>query len=536
MTQDASPANVLAPADGRPLRLDEQEYRFERRGDELWATLADPDVVAEAALQGRIAEAVPMVERRVVLTTGSHHEQGYWVAGRRPGELRLFPWIWIVSEQRWIPRRDAFLQPPDAPPNPMRWNSNCIACHAVGGKPGHDVDRDAFATRVVDLGIACEACHGPGSEHVRKYRDPISRYAQRLNHEPDPTIVNPAHLAPERSAAACGQCHAYAYPKDEDEWWSQGYSLSYRAGQTLDRSRSLVTLQSLKQASEPGVNAPDKSLFWADGAIRVGGREYNALVESPCYQRGTGERQMTCLSCHAMHQGEPDDQLDPHHKGDLACLACHHGKNTETHTHHALGSAGSSCLDCHMPPTTYALFKAIRSHRIDAPDVAITLNSGRPNACNLCHLDKSLAWTAARLEQWYGAPHIDVPGEYATTAASVVDALRGDAAVRVLSAAALGRAQGLGVSGGGWPAVVLAELLVDPYSAVRYVAGKSLRALPEYASIEYDFLAPPDERTRSRARVLEVFAASKNTVGAPSREMMKSLLAKRDDRAITIAE
>ena len=34
----------------------------------------------------------------------------------------------------------------------------------------------------------------------------------------DPTIVHPARLSPERSAAVCGQCHAYAYPRDEDEW------------------------------------------------------------------------------------------------------------------------------------------------------------------------------------------------------------------------------------------------------------------------------------------------------------------------------
>jgi hypothetical protein len=106
----------------------------------------------------------------------------------------------------------------------------------------------------------------------------------------------------------------------------------------------------------------------------------------------------------------------------------------------------------------------------------------------------------------------------------------------VLSAAAFGRDGALAVSGRGWQASVLAELLVDPYSAVRYVASRSLRALPEYASIEYDFLAPPDERARSRARVLELFATSPTSKGAPPREVVQSLLAKRDDRAITIAE
>lgn len=535
MTQAATPDHIVAPMDGRALHLDGRMHRFERRGEEVWATLPDPDIVTDAAMRGQIAESAPDVQRRVVLTTGSHHEQGYWVSGRRPGDLRLFPFIWLIREQRWIPRRDAFLQPPDSIPNPMRWNSNCIACHAVGGKPGHDLERDIFVTRVVDLGIACEACHGPGEEHVRKHRDPITRYVERSNDTHDPTIVNPTQLAPELSASVCGQCHAYAYPKDEDEWWSQGYSLSFRAGQSLERSRTLVTLDKLEEGGHAGVQAVDESLFWADGAIRVGGREYNALVESACYQRGTGERKMTCLSCHSMHSGKPDDQLDPRREGDRACIDCHQGKDNRAHTHHAQGSPGSSCIECHAPQTTYALFKAIRSHRIDAPKISATLRSGRPNACNLCHLDKSLAWTGKFLEQWYGASHVDIEGDYATNSAIVVEALRGDAAVRVISAAALGRDVAISVSGPDFSGPVLAELLVDPYSAVRFVAGRSLHALPDYAAIEYDFLAPPDERARARVRVLEISAA-KGSPGGLSRDVVQSLLAKRDTRAVTIAE
>lgn len=535
MTQAAIPENIVAPMDGRPLPLDGHIQRFERKGAEVWATLADPDIVSEAAMRGDRAESAPDVERRVVLTTGSHHEQGYWVSGRRSGDLRLFPWIWLIREQRWIPRRDAFLQPPEALPNPMRWNSNCIACHAVGGKPGHDLERDIFVTRVVDLGIACESCHGPGEKHVRKHRDPIARYVERNNDTPDPTIVNPAHLAPELSASVCGQCHAYAYPKDEDEWWSQGYSLSFRAGQSLDRSRTLVTLDKLEAGGQAGVHAGDESLFWADGAIRVGGREYNALLESPCYLRGTGERKMTCLSCHSMHSSDPDDQIDPRRPGDQACLQCHQGQNTNAHTHHVNGSPGSSCLECHTPMTTYALFKAIRSHRIDAPKISTTLRSGRPNACNLCHLDKSLAWTGKHLEEWYGVSHVDIEGDYATNSAMLVDALRGDAATRVISAAALGRDVAISVSGQNVSVPALAELLVDPYSAVRFVAARSLRSLPDYSAIEYDFLAAPEERARAREKVLALFAAQ-NAPGAPSRELVQSLLAKRDDRAVTIAE
>src|SRR5581483_3610506 len=55
-----------------------------------------------------------------------------------------------------------------------RWNDNCVFCHNVGPNPGAD-GRGAFQTTVAELGIACEACHGPGGEHIRANRDPMRR-------------------------------------------------------------------------------------------------------------------------------------------------------------------------------------------------------------------------------------------------------------------------------------------------------------------------------------------------------------------------
>ena len=67
--------------------------------------------------------------------------------------------------------------------------------------------------------------------------------------------------------------------------------------------------------------------------------------------------------------------------------------NPTAHTRHAADSAGSSCYNCHMPYTTYGLLKTIRSHTVGSPTVKESVDTGRPNACNLCHLDRTLAWT-----------------------------------------------------------------------------------------------------------------------------------------------
>jgi len=57
-----------------------------------------------------------------------------------------------------------------------------------------------------------------------------------------------------------------------------------------------------------------------------------------------------------------------------------------------------------MPHTSYGLLKGIRSHQINSPTVKASLATGRPNACNLCHLDKTLAWSGQKLNEWYWQP------------------------------------------------------------------------------------------------------------------------------------
>src|SRR5690606_7458013 len=111
--------------------------------------------------------------KRVVLTTGSHREQAYWVSGGRPGELALVPVVWMIREERLLDRADAFLTPPDVPLGETHWSGNCIACHAVAGEPRRDPTGSAFDSTVAELGIACEACHGPGAAHVDRHRDPV---------------------------------------------------------------------------------------------------------------------------------------------------------------------------------------------------------------------------------------------------------------------------------------------------------------------------------------------------------------------------
>jgi hypothetical protein len=202
-----------------------------------------------------------------------------------------------------------------------------------------------------------------------------------------------------------------------------------------------------------------------------------------------------------------------------------------------------------MPYTSYGLLKAIRSHQVSSPSVATSLETGRPNACNQCHQDRTMAWAADLLSRWYGVPRPDLPGDEQRIAATALWALRGDAGQRALMAWSYGWEEAHRASGSHWQAPYLAQLLEDRYDAVRFIAHRSLRRLPGFRDFAYDFIGPPDHRAEARQRALRVWAGSQ---GAPGRTFSPAVLVdgqgrvleaefqrlwkERDDRPVAIVE
>jgi cytochrome c554/c'-like protein len=518
MTQPATLSNVAAPelSRGARLRVETGGRALElfARDQQLWASLPDPSltsVVPGERYESTFA-AAPLREVQIQLLTGSHHHQAFWVKAARQGELRAFPAVYLIEEGRLVPRRDAFLNPPEAREQAVRWNSNCVQCHAVAGAPGHDEQRDAFESSAAELGIACEACHGAGADHVRSMQNPLARYRAHAHATSDGRLLNPLKLSSERGSEVCGRCHSYFFPKQEADWWQHGFSRSYAPGQDLSQAQMLLSPETLAASGAPELGASAQSLFYRDGTIRVGGREYNGLVRSPCYERGHGSEKLSCMSCHSLHRGAPDDQLDPEKLGNRACASCHarESSNVSAHSHHAPSSTGSLCYNCHMPHVSYALLGAIRSHRVDSPSFDARTKD-RPNACNLCHLERSEAWAAQQAAAWFGAKKsfdLQRAPELAAadTPAGAVFALSGDAAVRAVTAAALGRHES-STDAAELRQQLLGELSRDDYAAVRFIAERSGRA------------ARPGS-------------------GPPplARELVERLLAARDRQPVTIAE
>jgi len=558
MTQVVSPETVLGDFDDVELRYGEWLFRLQREGDEFWVEMPDLDW----SIKGPRA---PLVRRKIVMSTGSHHVQAYWYTSGNTRVLGLMPFVWNIGLGRWVPRDATFLRPPEVGPESEigRWNKICIECHVVLGRL-RPVDPNGHDTHVAEFGIACELCHGPAADHAAANRNPLRRYSSHFSEKRDPDIVQPEHLPHDRGSEVCGQCHSqtiWTSQETIDEWMEQGFT--YRPGEVLVETRSFV-LGKYEQNSEEVKRVLDFQLefmdntFWRDGKTRVASREYTDIVKNPCFQRG----EMSCFSCHEMHKDEDDprslkewanDQLKPGMRGDLACTQCHEEyldpARLVPHTHHEKGSSGSMCYNCHMPHNQYGALNGIRHHEIGNPSARVTAEVGRPNACNLCHLDKTLAWTAKWLESWYdisAPPLFQVEHEVAS---SVLLSLRGDAGQRALSAWSLGWKPALEVSGDDWEGFFLAALLGDPYPAVRHIAYGSLRKLPGFEDYGYDYMASVRQlynagnvtfltwqRQHAENGGRRGPAILIDSDGKPQMERLLELRAQRDDRLVRFAE
>ena len=512
MTQLATPETVIGDFDDVSLNFQGLAYQLYRKGDEFMVLMEIVDPQTGGTIQ---------VHRPIVMTTGSHHMQVYWFSLGHPDSrsLGMLPFVFLAPEKRWIPRHAAFLMPQERNTEMLvgRWNATCIRCHSTN--PRARAEGAVVDSHTAEFGIACEACHGPGYQHLAANANPLARYRKHLGEGTDESIINPSRLDPQLASQICGACHSVSSIKHEEDflsWHRNGPG--FRPGEDLTETRHLVRARDLDAPMTKTLIAANphylEDSFWSDGMVRVSGREYTALLDSPCHKRGD----ISCLSCHQMHNPSSDDhdtetwrddQLKPGMRGNLACTGCHeHEKLADEnqlrqHTQHLPSSAGSNCYNCHMPFTSYGLLKGTRSHEVDTPDVAKSLQTGRPNACNQCHLDKSYGWTADALEKWYGTPQPELDEDEKQVAASLLLLLKGDAGQRALMAWSYSWGPALEASGDNWQAPFLSVLMDDPYQAVQFIAGRSLDRLPDFDRIGYDFLQSVEEIRQQQQQVID---------------------------------
>lgn len=167
----------------------------------------------------------------------------------------------------------------------------CFSCHTSGSVKGGKLDFDKLVP-----GIHCEACHGPGAEHITLMKG-----------EPNPTstirdpqskaIFNPGKLSgDELNQEFCAACH-----------------------------RSVDDISSLPQSG---------------GLNNVRFQPYR-IFNSKCY---SDDRRISCIGCHNVHEPMKTEAS----AYDTKCTACHSPKQSATRF---CKVESKNCVSCHMPKT-----------------------------------------------------------------------------------------------------------------------------------------------------------------------------------------
>ena len=303
MTQVATGDSVVGRFDGIQLPFQGKEYRLVERDGKFWVEIQRSDAPER------------FDPHEIVMTTGSHHMQFYWYEIGKDRALGHLPFVFLFSEDRWVPSDSTFLRPPHDPlsKEPGIWNQNCINCHTTGPQPRFQYSKDtgnlqSVDTKVAEFGIACEACHGPAEQHVAMNGNAFARYEALLSHDHDNRIAHPDTVASKSQSQICGQCHGITFPSDMQSMRQVMWGgFDYRAGKDFlapDSDRILVQNDPSHPMVAESLRRDERylrSYFWADGMVRVSGREFNGLVRSPCFDHDDDTNRMQCMSCHQLH-------------------------------------------------------------------------------------------------------------------------------------------------------------------------------------------------------------------------------------------
>ncbi len=247
----------------------------------------------------------------------------------------------------------------------LNWNNMCADCHSTNVRKNYTQETHSYDTKFAIINVSCEACHGPGKQHVEDVKTLGDTYRDTG------TMQMTIETGPKELVDQCARCHMRR-EQVTDKFNFEGTMLDHYFPQ-------LITA----------------NMYHEDGQILDEDYVYGSFVQSKMYHND-----VTCTNCHDAHT------LERKFEGNKLCAQCHVPEtyDTEKHHFHPKGSEGAQCINCHMPGKYYMGndFRRDHSFRIPRPDLSVKY--GTPNACVGCHTDKDDEWAEKKFIEQYGKP------------------------------------------------------------------------------------------------------------------------------------
>ncbi|HJU42490.1 MAG TPA: HEAT repeat domain-containing protein [Vicinamibacterales bacterium] len=395
MTKPVAEATIVGDfRDGTKFADHDRSYTFGMKGGKPFITIAFGNLEPETFT--------------VDYTLGAKRYQGY-LSTLPEGRIYVLPVFWHVATKRWVDWKEITPIPDSAHDIRQIWNRNCFNCHGTNIVQGYDIASKQYRSTWTEMGIGCEACHGPGREHVALIeaweKDPGSKPKydnSSKNKQLSDTlkIFSTRSSEPRRIYDTCSYCHGN----------KTNVFVGFRGGDSYaDYAMPFLM-------SEPLPEFDFQGEFWPDGRPNRFNRP-QALTLSGCFKAGA----VTCTNCHVAHGSRNEHSLKVNiyqgRNGDALCTQCHTqpkasspqgpkasftGAGLEAHTFHRADSAGSRCINCHMSDVNWRLLIRRRDHTFQPPVPENTAQFGIPNACTTCHDNRSPEWAAKQMDEWWG--------------------------------------------------------------------------------------------------------------------------------------
>ena len=344
-------------------------------------------VGGDAHFKGTSSEATMLHHgaQRVMTTQGPDGRPGDfnidWVIGGKrmqdsvtvfpDGRWQVLPIYFHVADKSWVDYTET-KQGALTPDHPFWWtnarrmaNHECLDCHTTNLAVTHDDATGTWTTTATDFSVACESCHGPSGIHADSTKKA--------------DIIQPAK-AGAVGVSACARCHGPRQPL----WPLLDADHAFRLGMDYDENYDPIVI------TLPGGGT--SSDFFADGRPSTSSFEYQAMLQSACYRKGNA----TCLTCHTAPHAPSHRKAELRDEPDKLCKSCHQSLAVD-HSHHKT----ATCLACHMAPVVSGVLDHFADHTIDVPAPTTTERHKVPNACGVCHADRTPAVLSAQIQTWW---------------------------------------------------------------------------------------------------------------------------------------